>query len=518
MPQAVTLPPGLAALVVVLGAALLLWFSLPTLRLLNVEWVDGVDYSHGWLVLALSGFLVFREVRRAPLEPLQPSWVGMACLALVMLIMVAGHASTTLPLVYAPFPALWMAGVWAVAGAVTARRLLPALAYLYAAIPIWDLALGTLQKLTVAVVSVWIRMSTVPAFIEGNLIHLPSGTIEVAGGCAGLRYAVVALALAGFVALVQRHRLGVAVLLTLLGLALGLFSNWVRVFAMVLVGHYSQMQNYLIVTSHTNFGWVVFMVGMVPLFLLNRRLSPVTGPGGGDAIPRTVSAAPVGPGSLAAYASCMLLLAAGIALNHRVAGSTPAGGAVALTEPNVAGWTRVADWQDARTPAYVGQAAEVAGWYSDGVARVGAYMVDYPAQQQQHEVVFADNYPAGMSATVVARARVEVKSQTGRRLPFQELEVQDPDAGQRRLVWVGMRIAGELTSGSLMAKWLQVRGALLGRYDAQALVLTAACRHDCSSARSSLSGYAASAAELFYERMTHPLSVAAVRRVEAGAR
>jgi hypothetical protein len=63
-----------------------------------------------------------------------------------------------------------------------------------------------------------------------------------------------------------------------------------------------------------------------------------------------------------------------------------------------------------------------------------------------------------------------------------------------------MRVAGEPVAGNSQAKWLQLWGALRGRYDAQAVVLTALCQEDCVTARAWLTRYAGSAAELLYER------------------
>jgi hypothetical protein len=46
-------------------------------------------------------------------------------------------------------------------------------------------------------------------------------------------------------------------------LLLGLVTNWVRIFILVLVGYYSQMQNNL-VSDHELFGWLLFAVVVFP--------------------------------------------------------------------------------------------------------------------------------------------------------------------------------------------------------------------------------------------------------------
>jgi hypothetical protein len=80
------------------------------------------------------------------------------------------------------------------------------------------------------------------------------------------------------------------------------------------------------------------------------------------------------------------------------------------------------------------------------------------------------------------------------------------------LVWVGVRVAGQPADSALAAKALQIAGAIRGRRDAQAMVLTAVCRDDCSSARSALSRFAAAAANPLYEHAEGHMSSAALVR------
>lgn len=498
-------PLGLAAL-----GVLLLWFSFYTLRTLHLVWIENVDYSHGYLALALTAWLLVLEIRRAPLAPLVPSWTGLACLLAVVLATIVGFASTTQLVAQASLPALWIAAIWAAAGPRNARRFAPPLVYLYVAIPLWSFLMEPLRRLTVHVVTGWIRAANLPAYIEGNLIHVPSGTFEVQGGCSGLRYAIVAVAIAALCTLLNRRRLGPSMLLIALALLLVLVGNWIRVFTTVAVGQ-SEAQNLftvLVRDHHTFFGWLLFALFMIPLFYVDRVL-----PSPGAA---TITATTGDEGSVRAwrlagtYAACALL-AFGILLVHRVdQGGEPPAGSVALAPADIPGWQRVERWEDARLPQYVGAAAQTASWYADGAARVGAYVAHYPEQRQEHEVVFLANRPAGLSGAIVARRSASLTAASGAAVPFEELEVTD-SAAERRLVWVGLRVAGEPAGSVLAAKTLQVAGAIRGRRDAQALVLTAACGDDCGNARAVLSRYAAAAAEPLYELAENHPSARLVR-------
>ena len=505
------LPPGQVAPFALAALGLLLvWFSFYTLKALHVVWLEDVDYSHGYLVLGLTAWLLVLEWKRAPLEPFVPSWAGLACLGALVLATIAGFAATTQLVASAALPALWIAAIWAAAGSSNARRFALPLAYLYVAIPLWSVFLEPLRRLTVGVVTAWIRAANMPAYIDGNLIHVPSGTFEVQGGCAGLRYAIVSVAIAAFSNLLGRRRFAPSALLIAVALLLALVGNWIRVFTTVAVGQ-SAAQNLftvLVRDHHTFFGWLLFALFMIPLFWVDRVL-----PSPGTA---AMAATTGGEGSVRAwrlagtYATCALL-AVGALLIHRVdQGGEPPAGSVALVPADIPGWQRVERWEDARLPQYVGAAAQTASWYADGAARVGAYVAHYPEQRQEHEVVFVGNLPAGLSGFVVARRSASLTAASGTTVPFEELEVTD-SAAEHRLVWVGLRVAGEPARSVLAAKTLQFAGAIRGRRDAQALVLTAACGDDCGNARAVLKRYAAAAAEPLYELAENHPSARLVR-------
>jgi EpsI family protein len=498
------LPAGLPPFRVLIAAALVVWFSVPTLLSLHDIWSTHFDYSHGHLVLVLTAILAAREIRRTPMAPSAPSWTASACLFALVLLILIGHAATTLTVAQIALPALWMAAVWALAGTTYARRVALPLIYAYFAIPIWDLLIEPMRNLTVNVVSTWIRAAGMPAFIEGNLIHVPSGTFAVEGGCAGLRYMLVAIALATFSSLLNRRRLPAALVLVGSAAVLALTGNWLRVFITVAAGLSPDgpvlqfVHNY-----HTPFGWILFMVFMVPLFYLDRRLQAQKLP-----MPVAENAFDVRTGQgmasngrgKAAYGVCAVVAVA-IALIYRIDAfdldEPPA--ARVLSAPEIAGWGRDGEWRDARLPVFVGASAEVAAWYVNGTARVGAYIADYRYQRQGHEVVVPRNRPAGQSAVVLTRRPAAATTASGAMMPFQELEVADA-AAERRLVWVGFRVAGNPTASDLAGKALQVEGVIRGRRDAQAFVITATCGGDCSEARSSLSKFATAAAEAVYEQ------------------
>ena len=111
-----------------------------------------------------------------------------------------------------------------------------------------------------------------PVLFESNRVHLPSGSFEVAGGCSGLHFLIAALAIAALLGELNgdtpRRRLKVMVLAA----AMSVLMNWLRVFSIVLVGHLSQMQNYIVAKSHYGYGWVLFAIMMAVFLYIERRI------------------------------------------------------------------------------------------------------------------------------------------------------------------------------------------------------------------------------------------------------
>src|SRR6185437_14551619 len=103
------------------------------------------------------------------------------------------------------------------------------------------------------------------------------GTFEVAEGCSGKRYLLVALALAGLVGAVnrlsRRRLLGLFAAAT--GLALA--ANWIRVIVVIYAGHISAMRHYLVTVEHQTFGVEVFVILIVAIGLLGRWLAGAPG-------------------------------------------------------------------------------------------------------------------------------------------------------------------------------------------------------------------------------------------------
>ena len=123
--------------------------------------------------------------------------------------------------------------------------------------PLWGDINGIVQALSAKVTGALIWTTGIPAYMDGDFVRLPAGSIEIARSCSGLHELIVGLALAAIYGKLSgepwRRRLQ---WLGLMG-ALSLMVNWVRIFTVVIAAYETDMRSSL-VKHHYWLGWWLF--------------------------------------------------------------------------------------------------------------------------------------------------------------------------------------------------------------------------------------------------------------------
>lgn len=247
---------ALLLLVAVFGAD---WYSLIQQWLL----MDGA-YSHGFLLLLCCGWMLWQQRSAIDQEQTSPSVLGGAVFVLSLLVWMAGRLLLIDVVSQSLLPALMLSMVWAVFGWSVLKRCLLPLALLWFAIPFWDYLGFSLQQLTVAAIQFPLTVSQVQFVIQGTLVELPGiGVFEVAFGCSGLRYLLIACVLSVLMADMWFKQWRQQFLIVAAGIFLGLLSNWIRVASIIYIGNETNMQSSL-VDDHETFGWIVFALLVAP--------------------------------------------------------------------------------------------------------------------------------------------------------------------------------------------------------------------------------------------------------------
>ncbi len=186
-----------------LACAVVLSYSGPVLEAVR-RWTAQDEYSHGFLIPAISGWLLWTR-RRALLESLgNPSWTGLLLGVLAGGLHIVGELSALLVLSqFAMILALF--GVSLCIGGVRLLRVtFVPIAFLVFAVPLpyfLDSTLSwRLQLLSSQLGVTFIRLLDIPVYLEGNVIDLGNYKLQVVEACSGLRYLYPLLSLGFLVA------------------------------------------------------------------------------------------------------------------------------------------------------------------------------------------------------------------------------------------------------------------------------------------------------------------------------
>ena len=412
-------------------------------------------------------------------------WLIVAVLGLSLVWLLA-YVSNVAAVQTVVLPILLLLAVSAAFGFSAGKTVAFAILYLYFALPALDHLQFIFQTITTNVVHLLIRIADLPAYVEGNFVQLSAGTFEIAGGCAGLAFILAGLSLAALYAhLFYRVRRNTAVLIVIT-LAVAMVGNWIRVFTIITIGHFTNMQSPLI-NDHLTFGWIIFAVLMVPVFFIARRLELLEAH---ESDTGRITHRETGDSKTVSWAGILVVIAALGAGPVWAALAAPAqieSDYVTLELPDrVRGWTgpslTIWDWQ----PRYAGVTAERVAEYKSNDATILAYANVYLSQQQGNELVFFGNDIAGSwrrGRSTNDQRIVTVKS-AGK---FRQV-IATSDYGSW-LILYRYEVGGKSATSDVRAKILQMFAALRGQPEAGTIAFAIACGQSCDGASTLLTEF-----------------------------
>ncbi|MDJ0757897.1 MAG: EpsI family protein [Woeseiaceae bacterium] len=469
---------------IVAGTLLAVMLALsPTLMLLWPKWSDSHRYSQGVLILLLVVWLVYRQrdaISATPQRPSIPAFVVLAGLLFGWIWAFAANIALGATVLW---PLILICAVLSVSGWQTVARILVPVLLLYSAIPVWDVINPLLQSMTTAAVSVILKAIGVPAFIEGNFVQIPAGVFEIAGGCSGIHFFIVALTLATVYGHLNYVRARDSVALLAIAAAMSIAVNWIRVTVVIVAGHLTDMQSYLVQVDHYTFGWVLFVVMLVPFFLIARRLEPDLPAESQHAdSPRKFGKSRLAP---AGYA-CVLLALPVLVWARLLTNDTAD---VAIQLPSIEGWLPVAAEREDWKPQFVDPDGEAQARYSRDGRKLDVYVNWYETQSQGRELIGYYTSLAGKNARVSydkpAAAIGTITS--GEPLEIHEIMADYP-TGVRRLIWYHFLVDGESRSKGVETQLRLGLLALVGAEQSGSIAVSTVCEiRDCNEARTLLS-------------------------------
>jgi exosortase A len=447
----------------------------PTTASLLEEWRDttNLTYTHGYLIAAICLWLLFRERKAlAAIQP-QPEYRAALAVALASVAWLVAYRAGLQIIHQVLMPAIAWLAVWAALGPAAAKRCAFAIGFLYFAIPLWSQGNFILQEMTVLAVRMMFALTSIPVHFVDNVVHIPAGVFEIVGGCSGLHFFIVAVALAALYGELNRDPLKVRLFLIALAAGIAMVSNWIRVFTIIVAGHLTDMQHFLVRVDHYYFGWFVFAFAMALFFAIARRL-----PLSETAEVRAEDATPPGRVKLAGVAAALAAMIVGPVWSLVAAASSASGEPAALpVDPGEwrGPFSAPSRWQ----PHYPGADAQQRADYRGTTGAVTVYVATYASQRQGKELIGYDNSILGKSSDASASAASLPD------LMIKELEVSGPDEG-RSLIWYQYRIGARPFARDITAQLYYGVASLVSSPVSQIIAMRAECVPDCAQARAAL--------------------------------
>lgn len=231
---------------------------------------DDGTYSHAFFIPVITAYLYYQLFKQNKLILREKPHT----IALISLII------TTLFLnffIYAQFPSAYRLLIVLVISTAIAsafkvhwKVLFPSL-FLIFLLPIWGVLTPFLQNLSTYVVTHFMRFTHIPTFVEGNLIAIPEGVFEIAGGCSGLRYLLVSLTISSLFTFLNFNKLRQGFVFITIAIIGALIVNWIRIIILIFVGHYTNMESDLM-HDHNMLGWYLYIPFMFFLFHIGHKL------------------------------------------------------------------------------------------------------------------------------------------------------------------------------------------------------------------------------------------------------
>lgn len=248
-------------------------YSECTLHLLGLwtDWPTG-EYSHGLLVLLVSMYLIWEQRKSIRREIPSTNYFALVILIFSHTMWFAATLVDVLLIQILSLLFTLAAISWALLGTPVFRLIFYQFFLLIFALPVWFPLQYPLQTLTTHAVHFLLSVADIPVYKNGYFLNLPNGTFEVAPGCSGLRYFLVALYIGFLLAFIYYRSNAKKLIVLTISILLAITANILRVFTVVVFGYLTDMQHHL-VHSHQNLGWFIFAIIITPLIYIASRYS-----------------------------------------------------------------------------------------------------------------------------------------------------------------------------------------------------------------------------------------------------
>ncbi|OWW23051.1 exosortase A [Noviherbaspirillum denitrificans] len=452
-------------------------------------WNKSDTFAHGYIILPISLWLIWRRRQTLPLHAARPWWPGLLLLAgcgcgwllaeLAAVQVVKQYAFVSMiPLICLTVLGPRMA--WAMA--------FPLL-FLLLAVPFGEVLIEPLIGVTADFTVAALQMSGIPVLRNGSHFEIPTGSWAVVEACSGVRYLISSFTLGCLYAYLNYHSRLRRTLFILLSIGAPIVANGLRAYMIVMLGHLSGM-TLAVGVDHLIYGWVFFGIVMFAMFWIGSfwREEMQATPGAAEATTGPSEAGAAVPMFVAATGAAIAVVAVWPVYARYIEQAAPRVAAV-LPETMAATWkerTPFTQW----TPRFSKPSAEFTRYFERDGKQVGLSLLYYREARRDSQLISSINRMVGekdAGMRQVASAG-QVETFGGRTLKIREATIEI--AGNPIIVWHWYWIDGTHTASDYAGKLLLARERLLMRGgDGASVIVFAPYSQNAAEARGALRSF-----------------------------
>jgi exosortase A len=445
-------------------------------------WIRSETYTHGFLILPITIWLVWQKRTLISSCPLVPSYIALIPLSLAGIIWMLGYLVDVLVVQQLALVAMLVTGFLVVMGLRLFKILLFPLMFLFFAVPMGEGLVPALMEYTATVTFALVKLTGIPVYRDGMFISLPSGNWSVVEACSGVRYLISSVTLGCLFAYINYSSYKKRIIFIVVSMIVPIVANGLRAYMIVMLGHLSGME-LAVGVDHLIYGWVFFGLVMLILFSIGSRWRDPD-PEDKDAVKSVIQDQSF---SVKKFPECkniavsliVMLMTISLwpawvyALNQRQYMESPTEIHIPEGQKN---WQVVEEKLWRWTPRIIHADREFSQFYSsteNNIETVGLHLAQYLEQKQGSEVVNSENK---LFNNKMSRWRVSEKEKKQVKIHNHEIEVISAVVkGPRKslLVWYWYRVGRHHTANNYIAKLREVEARLVdGRRDAAILTIS----------------------------------------------
>lgn len=248
---------------------------IPVLYDLVIDWYIDENYSHGFLILPLAIWLIWRKRRDLAQTPIDKNNLGLLFIIGSLLLLIAGTAGAEYFTVRTSFVFLLFSLSLYFFGWPFTRQIWFAFFIMLFMIPIpyviYYAITFPMQLFASKVSTVFLQAIGLPLVRQGNILHIPGYSMEVAEACSGIRSLFSLLALGALFAYFTQPNKIKAVILFLSTIPIAIAGNVFRISLTALCAHTISVK-FAEGILHEISGLIVFVFSLVLLFIFGAIL------------------------------------------------------------------------------------------------------------------------------------------------------------------------------------------------------------------------------------------------------